>query len=108
MDLINRPEHHANMQEASPTWGERLSSTSTESDSLPPVAELVRQARTPSAAPASPRRHIPVPRIIIGPWDLFGPVDRPVNRPGTITSFFRELLGEDKSDTSDQPEEQNS
>ena len=75
----------------------------SESSALPTVAELVRPTRIAFAVPASPRRHTPVPGIIIGPWDLYGPVDR----PPTIASFFEDMLGDNEPDTSDQPEEHN-
>lgn len=103
-DITSRPEHHANRQEESPTGGESPSSTDSESSGLPEVASLVRPTWCDSNAPAFPRRHTPVPRTIVGPWDLHG--DR-VSRPATAASFLETIRRGKKPDTSDQPKEQN-
>ena len=102
-DLTNKPEHLANMQEASPTGGESPRSTDSESDSFPPVSKLVRRARIASAARAIPRRHTPVPGIHRGPWNLQGPD----STKRAVRPFFENMLGKNEPDTSDQPEEQN-
>ena len=89
-DLTSRPEHHANRQEESLTGGESPSSTDSGSSDFPTVASLVRANLVASTAPAIPRRHTPVPRIITAPWDLYGPVVR----PSTAASFMRTIRGE--------------
>ena len=99
MDLTNRPEHHANTQEASPTGGESPSSTDSESSGFPTVASLIRANLVTSTAPAIPRRDTPVPRVIMGPWDLHGPVVK----PATAASFMRTIRGENKPDKEQNP-----
>lgn len=75
-DLTNRPEHHANMQKASPTGVERPSSTNSHSPDSPTVASLARPTLNASTAPAIQKRPEPVPTIEKVSWEQLGVATR--------------------------------
>ena len=94
-DLTNRPEHHANMQAELPAVDKAFRLATGNSPQMPQDPSRIPGIPTASTAPPVQKRSTPVPGVRMASWDFQGPVVR----PGTVTSFFKEWLGEDGSDS---------
>ena len=86
-DVTNRPEHHANMHEELPAFGEISGLMIGDSLEIPEGPSQIPEILTASAAPPIPKRPTPTPAIRIGGWDLHGAVMRKRTHP-SHDSFF--------------------
>ena len=100
-NVTSRPEHHADIHEGLPAVGETSRLMEGDSLEIHEGQSQIPGIQNVSTAPAIPTRHTPIPSIHRGPWDLYGPVFRPV----TIAEKTAGWSDEEEPDTSDQPEE---
>ena len=86
-DVNDQPEYHADMHEG-----------------LPAVREI--SSLNASTAPAIPRRHTPIPQIVMSTWEALGVVNRNGidGSHGIPASYFAGWPDVEEPDTGDQPE----
>ena len=100
-NVISRPEHHTDIHEGLPAVGETSRLMEGHSLEIHEGQSQIPGIQNVFTAPAIPTRHTPIPLIHRGPWDLYGPVIRPV----TMAEKTAGWSDEEEPDTSDQPEE---